>query len=95
MEERYHYMWIGAMDGEPSVDNLISDMKQVGYHKIVLMPFMIVDGKHARKDMASDAKDSWKSRFQEAGIAVRIQMQGLGEIEGIRKMYVDSLEKIC
>lgn len=90
-EQGYHHMFIGAMDGYPSIDSVIQDVKKTGYSKVVLMPLMLVAGKHARKDMASDAEHSWKTQLEKAGLEACVLMQGLGEIEGIRELYLSLL----
>lgn len=90
-EQGYNYMFVGAMDGYPSIDSMIQDIQKAGYSTVVLMPLMLVAGKHARKDMASDAEHSWKTQLEKAGIEVRVLMQGLGEIEGIRSLYLSLL----
>ena len=60
--------------------------------KAVLMPFMLVAGDHAKNDMAGE-EDSWKSRLEEAGYEVRVILKGLGELEGIRKIFLEHIEE--
>ena len=59
---------------------------------MVLQPLMIVAGDHANNDMAGDEEDSWKSVFQADGYEVVCRLKGLGELEGIRRMFVDHAE---
>ncbi|MCD7818642.1 MAG: sirohydrochlorin cobaltochelatase, partial [Lachnospiraceae bacterium] len=51
--------------------------------------FMIVAGDHAENDLAGEEKDSWKSRFEEAGFEVSCILKGLGEYAGVREMFLD------
>lgn len=60
---------------------------------VTLAPFMLVAGDHARNDMSGENKDSWRSRFEEAGFEVNCVQKGLGEYEGIRRMYVEHAER--
>ena len=50
---------------------------------------MLVAGDHANNDMAGDGKDSWKSVFMAEGYQVECLLQGLGELEAIREIYVN------
>ena len=60
--------------------------------KVALMPFMLVAGDHAKNDMAGD-EDSWKSELEEEGYEVRVILKGLGEFEGIRKIFIKHIEE--
>lgn len=56
------------------------------------MPFMFVAGDHAKNDMAGE-EDSWKSELEEKGYEVRVILKGLGEFEGIRKIFAEHIEE--
>ena len=55
-----------------------------------------VAGDHANNDMAGEDEDSWLSQFEasEKFESVDTQILGLGEIEGIQKLYVDHTAKV-
>lgn len=57
-------------------------------HKVTLLPFMLVAGDHALNDIDGDEPNSWKSILQTKGFAVEIRLNGLGENEKIRQIYV-------
>ena len=89
----YDNVFIGTVEGEPeetSCENVIEAVKNAGYKKVVLRPLMVVAGDHANNDMAGKDDDSWMSMFQASGNfdSVAAQIAGLGEIEGIQKLYV-------
>lgn len=89
----YDNVFIGTVEGEPeetSCENVIEAVKNAGYKKVVLRPLMVVAGDHANNDMAGDDDDSWMSMFQASGNfgSVAAQIAGLGEIEGVQKLYV-------
>ena len=89
----YDNVFIGTVEGEPeetSCENVIEAVKNAGYKKVILRPLMVVAGDHANNDMAGDDDDSWLSMFKASGNFDDIQTQiaGLGEIEGIQKLYV-------
>lgn len=62
-----------------------------GYKKVCLMPLLFVAGYHARKDIAAES-GSWKNVLEEAGYEVRPNLTGLGEIEGIRQIFLEHLQ---
>ena len=55
--------------------------------KVILTPFMIVAGDHARNDMSGDDEDSWKNQFLAAGYDVECRMKGLGEYPAIQSTF--------
>ena len=86
--EGYKNCYIGTVEAEPSVDDLLRVIKQQGrYTQVVLMPLMVVAGDHANNDMAGDEDDSWKSIFENAGFAVTCVLEGLGQNYDIQRMY--------
>ena len=90
----YDNVFIGTVEGEPeetSCENVIEAVKNAGYKKVYLRPLMVVAGDHANNDMAGKDDDSWMSMFLASGNfgSVAAQIAGLGEIEGIQKLYVE------
>ena len=83
---RYH---VGTVEATPSLEDMKRETDQTGARRVVLQPLMIVAGDHANNDMAGDEEDSWKSVFQADGYDVVCRRKGLGELEGIRSMFVD------
>lgn len=81
--------YIGTVEAEPSLEDVMEAVKAGSYSKIVLQPLMVVAGDHANNDMAGDEEDSWKSQFAAAGLEVECVLKGLGELEGIQKLYVE------
>ena len=83
--------YIGTVEAEPSLEDVVQAAKDGGYKKVVLEPLMIVCGDHANNDMAGDEEDSWKSTFEKEGFEVECVMKGLGELKGIRDLIVEHL----
>ena len=89
----YKNVFIGTVEGEPeetACENVIEDVKNAGYKKVILRPLMVVAGDHANNDMAGDDDDSWKSMFTASGAFdnVDCQIEGLGRIEDVQNLYV-------
>ncbi|EAR9556286.1 precorrin-6A/cobalt-precorrin-6A reductase [Salmonella enterica subsp. enterica serovar Cerro] len=84
---------VGAVESYPEVDILIDSLRDEGVTGVHLMPLMLVAGDHAINDMASDDGDSWKMRFNAAGIPATPWLSGLGENPAIRAMFVAHLHQ--
>ena len=84
----YENYFIGTVEAEPSVDDVLALVKAGSYERVVLRPMMIVAGDHANNDMAGDEEDSWKSVFEAAGYDVECVLQGLGQSRVIQQMFV-------
>ena len=90
----YDNVFIGTVEGEPedtSCESVIEKVAAAGYKNVILRPLMVVAGDHANNDMAGSDDDSWLSQFKASGKFDKIdtQINGLGEIEGIQKLYVE------
>ena len=84
----YENYFIGTVEAEPSVDDVLALVQAGSYERVVLRPMMIVAGDHANNDMAGDEEDSWKSVFEAAGYDVECVLQGLGQSRVIQQMFV-------
>ena len=98
-EAGYENYFIGTVEAEPSVEDLLEAVQAGDYKRVVLRPLMIVAGDHANNDMAGDDEDSWKSVFESAGYEVECVLSGLGELEEIQELFaqhaqaaIDSLQ---
>lgn len=96
----YTNYFVGTVEAEPSLEDVLDAVQAGNYKRVVLEPLMVVAGDHANNDMASDEEDSWKTAFEAAGYEVECLLRGLGENESIREIYmehaqaaINSLEK--
>jgi sirohydrochlorin cobaltochelatase len=87
------HVHLATVEGYPSLNSVIRRLDGQQIKKVTLMPFMLVAGDHALNDMAGDEPDSWKSILAAKGYTVDICLTGLGEIEGIRQIFVDHARK--
>ena len=85
--------YVGTVEAEPSVEDVLEKVKAGNYKKVILEPLMVVAGDHANNDMAGDEEDSWKSVFEAEGYEVKCLLRGLGENEDIQSIYVDHAQK--
>ena len=87
----YENVFMGTVESFPTFDDVLAQVGAFGAKKVVIYPFMIVAGDHANNDMAGDEEDSWKTLFESAGYEVECIIEGLGQNEGIRSIFVDHL----
>lgn len=61
----------------PDREMLIGRIKNAGFQRVRLVPFMLVAGVHFEEDLAGQ-EDSWKTAFETRGIDVVLETEGLG-----------------
>ena len=81
--------FIGTVEAEPSLTDVLKMVEAGSYERVVLRPLMIVAGDHANNDMAGDEEDSWKSIFTEDGYQVECVLEGLGQLEAVQNILID------
>lgn len=87
-------IFLGTVEAYPSMESIMKLVRKYAPSKVVLAPFMIVAGDHAKNDMAGDDPESWYSQFKEVGYEVEAVIKGLGEYPGIRKILVNHLKSL-
>ncbi|MEJ2717758.1 MAG: sirohydrochlorin cobaltochelatase, partial [Deltaproteobacteria bacterium] len=85
--------FIGTVEGQPTLDDLMPKLKKKGIKKVYLLPFMAVAGDHARNDMCGDEKDSWKSKLKKNGFAVECILKGTAENPEIVDIWLKNMKK--
>ena len=85
-------VFVGTVEAEPELDEVILKVRAGGYKKVMLMPFMIVSGDHASNDMAGLGQDSWKNNFINEGFEVECIMKGLGEYSEIQSIFAEHVK---
>lgn len=91
----YPNIFLGTVEAYPSMETLLKMVKAYQPKKVILAPFMIVAGDHAKNDLAGDDPESWYSQFKAAGFETEAVLKGLGEYPGIRKILVEHLRAIA
>ena len=90
----YEKVFIGTVEGEISIDEVVEKLKEKSIKKVLLKPFMLVAGVHALEDMASDSDDSWKNVLEKNGIDTEVQIVGLGQVKAIQDIFIEHLDRI-
>lgn len=85
-------LYIGTVEGRPTLAEIIPKLKKKRIKKVYLMPFMLVAGDHARNDMCGDEDDSWKSVLEKEGFTVECVLKGTGEMPEVVDVWMDNIE---
>jgi sirohydrochlorin cobaltochelatase len=83
--------FVGVVEGYPGLDDLQSHLEKEQTRKVILKPFMIVAGDHAKNDMAGPEEDSWKSILTGQGYEVEAVLEGLGSNDRFARLFVDHI----
>ena len=86
-------VFVGTMKDDRSRQMVLRKIAASGYRHIRLMPLLFVAGYHAKRDLIN-GENSWQQTLTEAGCEVSIYMKGLGEIPGIRNMFLQNLQEL-
>lgn len=90
----YHNIYVATVEAYPFLDDIIEKLKENHYRRIILVPFMIVAGDHAKNDMAGDGEDSWRVILEKEGFEVTCILEGLGENPDIRKIFIEHINAV-
>ncbi len=80
--------FMATVEGTYSLDHALQELKQKDVKTVWLAPFMIVAGDHANNDLVGSEDDSWASILKKEGFTVKSHLKGLGEMEGIRRIFL-------
>lgn len=80
---------VATVEGEPDFSFALDAVSRRSPGSVVLAPFMIVAGDHAKNDLAGDDADSWESRLAADGFKTRAVLRGLGEYPAVRALIVE------
>ncbi len=84
-------IFIATVEGKIRIQDIIGKLKESEYKRILLKPFMIVAGDHAKNDMISNEEDSWKTILENNGFEVETRLVGMGEYKFIQEMFMEKL----
>ncbi len=81
----YH---VATIEGYPTFDTAVEEMKQMKVRKVVLVPLLFVAGDHASNDISVE----WKQQLEELGFSVELHIEGLGEVPEIQDLYIKKMK---
>ena len=84
--------FVTTVEGIPSFDDVVADLKAKGIKKAWLIPLFAVAGDHARNDMAGKEKDSLASALTAAGIEAKSVLSGTADREAVAAVWLEHLK---
>jgi len=84
--------FVTTVEGIPSFDDVVADLKAKGVKKAWLIPLFAVAGDHARNDMAGKEKDSLASALAAAGIEAKAVLSGTADRDAVAAVWLTHLK---
>ncbi|MBQ1460679.1 MAG: sirohydrochlorin cobaltochelatase [Selenomonas sp.] len=78
----------------PDYAAVLARLKKRSSQKLLLAPLLLSGGAHVNEDIAGPEPESWLSRLQAEGFAVRTSLKGLGEYPAFQKLYVQRIQEL-
>lgn len=78
---------VGTIEGYPTFDTMLAQLKAGKAKRVTLVPFMFVAGDHAKNDIAGE----WKERLEKEDFIVSTQLEGLGQVPEIQEIFIDHI----
>lgn len=82
------------VEGSYTIEKIIGEIFDLNPTKVILQPFMIVAGDHAKNDMASLEEGSLRKVLEDHNLKVEPRLIGLGELESISNLFIKHLKEI-
>ncbi len=93
LREKYgNRVFIGVIEGYPSIEHILSKLLSHGISKVKLMPLMLVSGNHVEEDLMGN-EDSWKRIMEKNDILVEMVGDGLGYEREIVGLFADHIKE--
>lgn len=92
-EAGHELVYVATVEAEPTIEDVLEKISRIEKKPVLLTPFMLVAGDHAVNDLAG-AGDSYVSKLQESGYETQVLLKGLGEYPGIRRLYLEHLNRV-
>lgn len=85
-------IFVGVVEGYPGQAHVLKSLIEAGVHKVRLIPLMLVAGVHFYEDLM-DGESSWRAALEKAGMEVKIDPQGIGNREGVIRIFIDHIRE--
>lgn len=79
---------LATVEGAQTLQHAMDAMRAQKTSRVWLQPFMVVAGDHANNDLVGAEDDSWASQLRKAGFEPLPHLQGMGEVPGVRAVFV-------
>lgn len=89
LESSFKNVFLGTLEGYPGLGDVLSLLNENQIKRAVIMPFLLVAGGHALEDIAGAGQSSWRTILEDKGFDVDVRQRGLGDEEGIIKLFLE------
>lgn len=79
---------IALVEGSPSLQDALSQLRRHGARRVVLKPLMVAAGAHVRRDMTGPPPRGWQRILEGEGFTVEPVLNGLGEQDPFAAIFV-------
>jgi sirohydrochlorin cobaltochelatase len=80
---------LGSLMGVPSLDDIVRNCRRAGLRSVFLVSFTVAAGTSVTGEVAGPDPKSWRSLLEREGIACVPILKGLGEYDGVVKLWLD------
>ena len=77
-----------CVEGEPGLDSVLPRLTG---KRVWLLPFLMVAGEHACRDLAGEGEESWQSLLAARGFEVKTVLRGLGEFPSVADYFTEGV----
>lgn len=88
----YTNVLVGTVSGYPDIRNVMQKLHYLEPKPTRILPFMIVSGEHVCRDLTAGGQ-SWILRFGQMGFDTRVVKKGLGELEGVQRIFAEHVRE--
>lgn len=83
----WHNFHVGTIEGYPTFDTVLAQLKNMKSKEVTLLPFMLIAGDHAQNDISKE----WKQQLGKNGYTISVRMEGLGQIPEIQDLFIEHI----
>ena len=83
---------LGLIKGAPEPGQIARQLKEEGFTRVRISPFMLVAGVHYEQDIVGTGPDSWRTAMEQAGLAVVSQPDGLGVAQAVQAIFIRHIQ---
>ncbi|MDR2695533.1 MAG: sirohydrochlorin cobaltochelatase [Deltaproteobacteria bacterium] len=87
-------VYVATMSDAPALPRILAELRERRIRHAWLLPLLAVIGSHALRDLAGPEEQSWKSRFEAAGVACTPVLKGSAEYQGFIRIWLDHLAAV-
>jgi sirohydrochlorin cobaltochelatase len=84
-------VYVGTMSDASALSRILEEVRERRSGRVWLLPLLSVIGRHALRDLAGSEEQSWKSRFEAAGVVCTPVLKGSAEYPGFIQIWLDHL----